>query len=329
MPKIHYFQRYSSIENTVTNNTLQLIARIYNYSPVRASKVLSDIIGVPVEIGIEIDQQKRASESVPDGTIIQRSFKVLIESKVDSGVYDDQLIKHAKTFTNEAQKILLLLTLQKINQDHENNLAERLSKEHPGLLFRNVTYETICGAVKDLFQEYETEMKSLVEDYVEYCNDTGLFDQSRYLMRIVPCGDSVDLNKKYGMYFHPSDRGYTKHSYVGIYANKAVQCVWRIDSVFDIEFDGKNLTRTLVQGRNTDEYDERIKAMIDEAKVVCDYNIESGHRFFCGQVARDTHYAKVSSGGIQGARFVNLKDVIGKFDDDQDLARKLGEKTWE
>ena len=25
MPKIHYFQRYSSKENTVTNNTLQLL----------------------------------------------------------------------------------------------------------------------------------------------------------------------------------------------------------------------------------------------------------------------------------------------------------------
>ena len=37
MPKIHYFQRYSSVENTVTNNTLQLLARIYaglNYASV-------------------------------------------------------------------------------------------------------------------------------------------------------------------------------------------------------------------------------------------------------------------------------------------------------
>ena len=56
MPKIHYFQRYSSVENTVTNNTLQLFARIYNYSTSQASKVLSELSGEPVEIGIEINQ---------------------------------------------------------------------------------------------------------------------------------------------------------------------------------------------------------------------------------------------------------------------------------
>lgn len=329
MSKIHYFQRYSSIENTVTNNTLQLIARIYNYSPAQASKLLSDIVGVPVEIGIEIYQQERASESVPDGTIIQRSFKVLVESKVGSGVIEDQLLRHTMTFTGESQKILLLLTVQNLDHDAERSIAAKISKEHPGVLFRNVTYEAICSVVQGLFQPYEDEMKSLVDDYVEYCNDTGLFDQSRYLMRIVPCGDSVDLNKKYGIYFHPSDRGYTKHCYVGVYASKAVQCLWAIDSVFDVECDGEEITRTLVQGRDTDEYDDRIKAMIAEAKTVCDYDIESGHRFFCGQEAIPTNYVKVSSGGIQGARFVNLNEVIGQFEEDSELAQRLTEKTWE
>lgn len=329
MSKIHYFQRYSSIENTVTNNTLQLLARIYNYSPAQASRFLCDVIGVPVEIGIEIYQQERASESVPDGSIIQRSFKVLVESKVDSGVNVDQLIRHAKTFSAEAQKILLLLTVQKLDHNVEHSIAAKITEEHPGVLFKNITYESICSAIQGLFQPYENEMKSLVDDYVEYCNDTGLFDQSQYLMRIVPCGDSVDLNKKYGMYFHPSDRGYTKHSYVGVYASKAVQCLWAIDSVFDVEYDGKQITRSLVQGRDTDEYDDRIKAMIAEAKVVCDYDIESGNRFFCGKVAIPTNYVKVSSGGIQGARFVNLKELVGQFKDEQELAQRLTEKTWE
>ncbi len=328
MPKIHYFQRYSSPENTVTNNTLQLIARIYSSSTVRASKLLSDITGEPIEIGIEVNQQERATDSVPDGLIIQRSFKVLIESKVASGVNEDQLVRHTKAFSNEVQKILLLLTVQKIDQDTEKHLAERIAKEHAGAIFKNVTYETICGALQGLFQDYESEMQALIEDYVEYCNDTGLFDQSPYLMRIVPCGESIDLNRKYGIYFHPSDRGYTKHSYIGIYARKSVQCVWQLDSVFDIKLDGQQLTRKLVQGRDTNEYDDKIKAMIAEAKVECGYDIQSGHRFFCGKVARDTQYVKVSLGGIQGARFVNLKEIVGHFEGDEELAKKLCDKTW-
>jgi hypothetical protein len=330
MPKIHYFQRYSSIENTVTNNTLQLIARIYNYSNAQASKLLSDITGESIEIGIEVNQQERAKDSVPDGAIIQRSFKILIESKVDSGVYEDQLVRHTSNFLNETQKILLLLTKQQIGLDREKNISNKIAAKHGGgILFKNVTYEDICNSIKELFRDYEYEMKALVEDYIEYCNDVNLFDQSRYLMRILPCGKSLDLNKKYGIYFHPSDRGYTNHSFIGIYANKKVQCLWSIDSVFDVEYDGATLNKAIIQGRNTDEYDQKIISIIADAKDVCGYEIESGHRFFCGRQAIETNYTKSSSGGIQGARFVNLKDVIGQFTDDREVAEKLNGMRWE
>ena len=83
MSRIHYFQRYSSVENTVTNNTLQLFGRIYEYSARAASRLLSELTGQAVYIGIEIAQQNRSSTSVPDGTIIQSSFKIAIEAKVD------------------------------------------------------------------------------------------------------------------------------------------------------------------------------------------------------------------------------------------------------
>ncbi len=327
MSKIHYFQRYSSVENTVTNNTLQLLARIYNYSNSQASKLLSEITGESIEIGIEINQQERAKESVPDGAIIQRSFKVLIESKVDAGVNVDQLLKHAEHFTNESQKILLLLTKQPIGQEEEN-ISRAITNKCPGVIFKNITYEAICEAIKGLFRDYEFEMSSLVGDYIEYCNDANLFDQSKFLMRILPCGKSVEINRKYGVYFHPSDRGYTKHSFVGIYANKKVQFIWKIDSVFDVELDDKGLRKTLVQGRNTNEYDEKIINIIKDANTFCEYDIESGHRFFCG-LPVETDYQKTSSGGIQGARLTNLRDVIGTFTDTADVANKLRGKQWE
>ncbi|NCO83242.1 MAG: hypothetical protein COZ31_08535 [Nitrospirae bacterium CG_4_10_14_3_um_filter_44_29] len=328
MPKIHYFQRYSSVENTVTNNTLQLFARIYNYSTSQASKVLSELSGEPVEIGIEINQQERAKDSVPDGTIIQRSFKVLVEAKVDAGVDTDQLIRHAANFSNESQKILLLLTKQPIEKKEEENISRQILAAHPGVVFKNITYEGVCKAIRGLFKDYEYEMYALVDDYVEYCNDANLFDQSKFLMRILPCGESVEINKKYGIYFHPSDRGYTNHSFVGIYANKTVQSIWAIDSVFDIEFDGTKLKKKLIQGRATNDYDEKIIGIIKDAKKECGYNVEDGHRFFCGSPA-ETDYKKSSAGGIQGARFINLRDVIGEFTDTKDVAKKLTGKLWE
>lgn len=222
MPKIHYFQRYSSVENTVTNNTLQLLARVYAYSTTQASQLLTELTGEPIEIGIEVNQQKRGQGSVPDGAIIQRSFKILIESKVDSSVDADQLLRHADSFSGEDQKVLLLLTREPIGET-EDDIRGQIFARHPNVIFKNVTYEGICRVIETLFREYEYEMRALVDDYVEYCNDAGLFDQSRYLMRIVPCGQSLSINRKHGIYFHPSDRGYTKHQYVGIYKDKAVQ----------------------------------------------------------------------------------------------------------
>ena len=245
MPKIHYFQRYSSAENTVTNNTLQLLARINAYSTTQASQLLMELTGEPIEIGIEINQQERGQGSVPDGAIIQRSFKILVESKVDTAPDIGQLLRHSDSFSGEDQKILLLLTREPTGAS-EDDITRQVATRHPNVIFKNVTYEAICKAVTSLFQEYEYEMRALADDYVEYCNDAGLFDQSKYLMRIVPCGQSLDINRKYGIYFHPSDRGYTQHQYVGIYKDKAVQVLWEIDSVFDVEYDKPQLTKILI-----------------------------------------------------------------------------------
>lgn len=328
MSKIHYFQRYSSIENTVTNNTLQLIARIYDYSPMVASSVLSEITGESVEIGIEIQQQKPGVKSVPDGTIIQRSFKILIEAKVDSAYGVDQLVQHAKTFTNESQKLLLLLTKVPLHAEELESTRRRIGTVSQDILFRNITYERICECVKDKFKEHEATMSALVQDFIEYCNDANLTDQSKFLMRIVPCGVSIDINQKHGIYFHPSDRGYSRHNYLGLYADKAVRSIWKIESVFDVTLheDGK-LVKELVQGEQTDKYDQNLRDIIKDAQSECDFEVTKGHRFFCGRPFQ-TDFKKVSSGGIFGARFINLREVIGEFSDVGEIATKLRSNVW-
>ncbi len=326
MSKIHYFQRYSSLENTVTNNTLQLFAKIYNYSITQASQFLTNLTGESIDLGIEINQQIRAIDGVPDGAVIQNSFKLLIESKVDSPIDIDQLLRHSKGFNSEDQKILLLVTKQSIGTE-EGRISKMISEESTGVIFKNVTYEGICDAAKGLFKEYEYEMKDLVADYLGYCTDIGLSDDSKYLMRIVPCGKSLELNKKYGIYFHPTDRGYTKHSYLGIYANRSVHSMWAIDSIFDVEYDGVILTKTYVSGRDISDYDDRIVAIIKDAKEQCDYDIMSGHRFFCGNPV-ETEYRKSTPGGIMSARYINLKDVLGKLSNTIDLAQKLRGQQW-
>ncbi|WP_211826747.1 hypothetical protein [Kistimonas asteriae] len=327
MSKIHYFQRYSSVENTVTNNTLQLFSRVYQYSPAKASIFLSNLIDDSVEIGVEITQQVRDGDSIPDASIIQRSFKILIESKVDSGVSKSQLLRHASSFRQEEMQVLLLLTKSRISESEDESLRTSVKKEHPSVTFKNITYEEVCNACDGLFQEYEYQMNELVSDYKEYCNDVGLFDQTRKMLRIVPCGESIKINKQYGVYFQPSDRGYSNHRFIGVYKQKRVQAIWELDSVFDVNFIDGNFDKKLVSGRETNDYDEKIMSIIDAAKSECGYDVRTGHRFFCGS-PKLTSFKKISSGGIMGARILNLDSYIEKIDTAENIAELLKLVTW-
>ncbi len=324
MANIHYFQRYSTRENTVTNNTMQLLARVYTYSPTQASRLLSKLTNEEVEIGIEINQQQKGSGgSVPDAMIIQRSFKIVVEAKIDSSVNIDQLERHTESFSHEKQKILLLLSKEK----NQSIKSEKFKEKN--IIFTNVTYENICDAISSMFKEHEYEMCELVEDYKAYCRDTGLIDESGNLMRIVPCGHSWRINCEHGIYFHPKDRGYSPHQYLGIYNQKAVLALFKIDGVFDAECSAGELGATVVLGEETEEYRNKIATTIREAREQCGYDIENGHRFFCGKPFL-TKYRKISPGGIQGARYINLKREIPEgFKSAEDIAEKLKSKEWE
>ncbi len=43
MSSVHYFQRYSQLENFVTNNTLLLLSRLYNEPPFKFKMLLNEI----------------------------------------------------------------------------------------------------------------------------------------------------------------------------------------------------------------------------------------------------------------------------------------------
>lgn len=57
MAKVHYFQRYSTKENVVTNNTLLLFSQIYFYKEEYLEKMLGEINDdLEVSIGINFEQ---------------------------------------------------------------------------------------------------------------------------------------------------------------------------------------------------------------------------------------------------------------------------------
>lgn len=195
MAKVHYFQRYHTYENAVTNNTLQLLARIYSYAPQKAADFINELVGAdePIEIGLEIHQQRTGLGSIPDGTVIQRSFKIVVETKVDAPVNVKQLERHAGSFSDEEHKILLLLTKQPLGQVEATSIGRAVAASARDVIFSSITFEDVLGALQGLFQPYEYEMSTLVSDYVEYCWDSELVDRSRFVKRWTPVLDKNPL----------------------------------------------------------------------------------------------------------------------------------------
>ncbi len=111
MSSIHYFQRYSQAENVATNNALLLLSRMYQHSPNHFKGFLNDLLDdTDLEAGILFNQQERGKGSIPDGSISQISFKVVVETKLHQQFSVQQLTGHLNSFGKEENKVLLSLS---------------------------------------------------------------------------------------------------------------------------------------------------------------------------------------------------------------------------
>ena len=110
--KVHYFQRYHSKENVATANTMLLLSRLYSYSPEKFFKLLkSEIFSDIFEPEMTFRMQERNKNSVPDATITQEGFKIVVEAKMTDWFYEDQLIRHLSAFGDESIRCWLRLPL--------------------------------------------------------------------------------------------------------------------------------------------------------------------------------------------------------------------------
>lgn len=315
MAEITYFQRYSTKENAVTNNTLQLFARIYEHSPRVFEDFLNELADIGdhyerLAVGPRLEQQVRSDSSVRDAEISQQSFRVLVETKIDAAPDRRQLRRHILGFKKEAVKVLLLVTKTPIDTTTLDSLREEFRKEPNSVVFNAIDFRRICQLAGGLFEPYERSIREIVEDYQAYCRHEGILDDSHEIMRIVPCGDSFELNKEYGIYYHPTERGYSAHAYVGIYARKRVRVLWKVRSVFDVTLEGRQIHKKHVRGEKTSDFDNDLRSIIERARSHCGHEIRDGHQFFCGEPL-ETDFRKRSKYGIQKNRYVNLRETLG------------------
>lgn len=328
MSQITYFPRYSTKENAVTNTVLHLFAQINNESTERLKELLSKLINdsndEEIPLGVSFNQQIRNGDSIPDGQIVQEQLKIIIETKVDAGVNLDQLKRHFNAFKKgERSNYLILLTVDQPSPaifTETNKIAQ-----NSGVTFKPIIFERLYNLLEDFCKEHETHLKHVVEDFRSYCSDMELLPDNRRWLRIVPCGKSKELNKKWNLYYQPTYRSYRSHEYIGIYYDKSVRHIGKIVATYDIDQSG---SLVCVEGNDEERFHERIRNMIKETKEQIGWNVDAGHRFFCVDQLENTHFEKTSYGGIQGPRFWDISKILKKDITDKELAERLSEETW-
>lgn len=335
--KLHYFQRYHGKENVATANTMLLLSRLYQYS---SNKFFSLIKGQfnleSFDPEIEFKLQEKNGDSVPDATITQKSFKIVVETKLSDWFYNGQLIKHLNSFEDENFKVLVTISSEYMEKSKKNEFEKELkkfnSKEDNHVIHINTTFEGLANAIREVIDDSDYEMQEVLDDYLEYCYHDSLITSSDAwkIMRMQLAGTTIDFNMRENIYYDNAERGFRAHDYLGLYNRKSVRAVGKIIAqITAVETNG-TLTYELERGELTNERKQKIEEAIKGATDFS-YELKSvKHRYFFVDKFYETDFKKTSLYPARGTRIFDLTDVFGTDDlpSTKEIAEKLKTEIW-
>lgn len=145
--------------------------------------------------------QEKSIDSIPDATITQEGFKIVVETKMSDWFYSDQLMRHLNSFGDEKYKVLITLAPKLMAEDKKVDFEKELKKyntehTHP-VIHINTTFEYLANAVQDVIDDRDYDMQDVLDDFLNYCYDDGLIpvsDSWKY-MRMQLAGTTFDFNE--------------------------------------------------------------------------------------------------------------------------------------
>lgn len=333
--KIHYFQRYHAKENVATANTMLLLSRFYQYSADRFFRFIkTEFFSDAFEPEIVFTLQEKSTDSIPDASIAQESFKIVVETKMIDWFYSDQLMRHLKAFGDEKFKVLITLAPElmdlKKKTDFERLLKEyNVTQKYP-VIHINTTFEAIATAIQDVIDDKDYEMQEVLDDYLNYCYKDSLIiisDSWKY-MRTQLAGKTYAFNINECVYYDDIDRGFRAHDYLGLYTQKSVRAIGKVVAIITAIATEKGLDYKEEFGQLTDERKQKISKAIEDGKNY-GYVLDATRYFFVDKFY-DTDFRKITSRAPMGSRVFDLTQVLAteQLPETQVIAELLSTKTW-
>lgn len=333
--KLHYFQRYHSKENVVTANTMLLLSRLYSYDTNKFFRFLSNFLPETSSVNLSFNLQNNNGCSVPDATIEQPSFKFVTETKLYSKFESEQLICHLNSFKKQDYKILLTLDPRPLDKVFEMKLKKQLNKyneeNNTNIIHKHLTFERLVNLAQEVIEDRDYDLKSIIEDYQDYCYSEGLIPDSWKRMRVQLAGVTFELNKSLNLYYDNAARGFSGHAYLGLYNQKSVRAIGKICTIVTAMYKNNELQYNVEDGCITPDMIEKIKIAIKQSKDFGYDLVNFEHRYFFVEQFYETNFKKVTPYAPMGTRFFDLCSILqtDTLPNTEKIAEILSNKTWE
>lgn len=339
--QIHYFQRYHSKENVDTSNTMLMLSRLYNYNADKFFSMLNALILQEDESPeISFDLQVAGDESVPDAIISQKSFKIVVETKLYNQFGKQQLMNHLKQFGSEDIKVLLTIDPKPMKADLFAEMASEIKKYNADNINRlihpikhvNLTFEQLVEAMEDIIDDRDTEIISVLDDFKKYCFDEKLIPDSYKWMRAIVAGTTFNDNMELNLFYDQESRKFSEHGYVGLYMDKSIRAIGKLKkTIIAVEENHEMKYRTESGESATPDDIKRIEEAIRRATDY-GYNLRTiSHRYFMVEKFYSIDFRKSSKNPIQKSKFFNLAEMFGykTMPDTETISKDLDGRTWE
>ncbi len=308
---------------------------MYSYSSDKFFRFLkSEFFNDSFEPEIVFNLQERSVDSIPDATITQESFKIVVETKMYDWFYADQLLRHLKSFGDEKYKVMITLAPVLMNPDKKREFEEHLkeynSKQIYPVMHVNMVFERIVDAIRDVIDDKDYEMQEVLDDYLNYCYNDKLIVvlDSWKRMRVQLAGTTFNFNVRENLYYDNIDRGFSAHDYLGLYKEKSVKAIGKISAIITAFKTESGIEYNVELGELTDERKKQIDKAIEDGKNY-GYVLDS-MRYFFVEKFYETAFKKITPRAPMGSRVFDLTQILetANLPETPEIAELLNINTW-
>jgi hypothetical protein len=330
--EISLFANYHQNENVTTNYCGLVMKLLYEESPKRFEELLATLVKTDTDliVGPTFSQQTKQNDSIPDLQIIQKSFSVFFETKMDDWYYGNQILRHISGFNSDTHLKILFLLCNFDDRSIETRFQKEISEaRNAGIIIQPLSFEDFVGALEQVSRsEY---LITILDEFKVFLDRGGLLPKWKHLLDVVNCkGTMHEITEN--VYMCPDTGGAYSHrraKYFGPYTGKVVSSIFEIKAVVVVDI---NQSDAIVKWKDPKHEDAQL---IDEAiqkmqlwDLRIDENKSVPLQVFLLDNRATTHFEKRTSGGmIQSKKY--FWDIAVGCDNSEELATKLMGKGWD